>query len=72
MKKMGKVKKAYIIDDNKINKQEFKFWSDLYGPEFALELQNTRVVGVLTYDSSLDDAIIKGLFKHDAAYDNQD
>lgn len=34
--------------------------------------KTTRDAAVLTYDAHINDDVIEGLFKHDAAYDNQD
>lgn len=65
---------AYFRNEVESIEKYNEIWGDVHVTKTITKYkpQPLRDAGLLTYDSSLDDAIIKGLFKHYAAYDNQD
>lgn len=74
MSKVIEIEIAYLHNEVESIEKYNEIWGDVHVTKTITKYkpQYLRDAGLLTYDSSLDDAIIKGLFKHYAAYKNQD
>lgn len=75
---MGEIREAFVVNFTERELDVVEIYHEKWGDVDVTKTirkykpQTLGNAGVLTYDSNLDYAVIKGLFKHDAAYDNQD